>query len=46
MPTSDDKSMGAISIVGGIIVILLGLWLRNKAPTFQGDWPLALSNGH
>ena len=45
MATSDAKSMGAVSIVGGIIVILLGVWLRSKAPSFQGDWPAALSMG-
>lgn len=45
MATNDDKSMGLVSIIGGIIVILVGVWLRSKAPQFTGDWPMALSMG-
>ena len=45
MSTKDDKSMGIISVVGGIIVIILGLWLRSKAGDFTGEWPVALSMG-
>ena len=45
MSTKDDKSMGIISVVGGILVIIFGLWFRTKAGDFTGEWPVALSMG-
>jgi len=45
MSASDDKSMGAVSIVGGVLVVFLGLYLRSKAGQFTGDWPTVLSMG-
>lgn len=45
MSKEDEKSMGITSVVGGIVVIILGLWLRSKAGDFTGEWPMALSMG-
>lgn len=45
MTANDDKSMGPVSIIGEIIVVLLGVWMRSKAAQFTGDWPMVLSMG-
>lgn len=45
MAKNDDNSMGIISIIGGIILLLAGAWLRSQIEQFTGDWPEALSIG-